>query len=105
MILVLEENEINQQLTEEDSVPVLKMTYMQKKQAIDFLKRILYVEGKNALIRGVDLENHKVIEMWERMNFLDCEAFRISGSLNRRRKLLEIANDMEQRLKMKAIKD
>lgn len=43
--------------------------------------------------------------MWQRMNFLDGEAFRISGSLNKRHKLLEIANDMEQRLTMKTIKD
>ena len=34
-------------------------------------------------IRGIDLESHKVIEMWERINFADKEAFRIvneSGS-------------------------
>ena len=78
---------------------------MSKKEAIEFLKRILYIERKNEFVKGIDLEKHKVIEMWERMKFLDNEAFRISSSLNKRRKLLDIANDMEQRLSMSAIKD
>ena len=71
------------------------MTYMERPEAIEFLKRILYIERKNELVRGINLDNHKVIDMWQRMNFLDNEAFRISGGLNKRRKLIDIANDME----------
>ena len=92
-------------MQDDDSIPIVRMTYMSKKEAVEFLKRILYIERKNEFVRGIDLEKHKVIEMWERMKFLDNEAFRISSSLNKRRKLLDIANDMEQRLSMSAIKD
>lgn len=60
-ILVLEENATNQQMLQQDALDVLKMTYLTKSQAVDLLKRILYVEGKTALIKGVDLESHKVI--------------------------------------------
>ena len=54
-------------------------------------------------MRGIDLEKHKVVDVWERMNFLDNEAFRISASLNKRSKLLDIANEMEQRLRINEI--
>lgn len=81
------------------------MNYQSKKEAVEFLKRILYIERKTELVRGINLETHKVIDMWERMNFLDREAFRIAASLNKRRKLMDIANDMERRLSIDAIKD
>ena len=48
-------------------------------------------------IRDIDLENHKVIEMWERINYADKEAFKIVNQLSKKRKLMDIANDMEKR--------
>ena len=78
------------------------MNYLTRKEAVDLLKRILFIERKTQLIRGIDLDSHKVIEMWERMNFLDREAFRIASCLNKRRKLLEIADDMDKRLQIDA---
>ena len=34
---------------------------MNKEEAIEFLKRLLYLENKMEYIRDIDLENHKVI--------------------------------------------
>ena len=48
-------------------------------------------------VRGIDLETHKIIQMWEKINFGDKEAFRIVNQLSKRRKLIDIANDMEKR--------
>ena len=74
------------------------MKYLTKDEAVEMLKRILFIERKTQLIRGINLDDHEVIEMWRRMNFLDREAFRIASCLNQRRQLLEIAYDMEKRL-------
>jgi len=79
------------------------MDYMEKKQAIEFLKRIIFIERKTEFIRGINLEKHKLIDIWEKMKFVDNEAFQISHSLSKRNKLIDIANAMEQRLSMNAM--
>ena len=35
--------------------------------------------------------------MWEQLNYVDCWAFRIVNKLSKRRKLIDIANEMEMR--------
>ena len=60
---------------QDTSIPVVTMDYMNRKQAIDFLKRILYLERKSEHVKGLDLDTHKIIDMWERINFIDNEAF------------------------------
>ena len=43
------------------------MHYMKKPEAVEFLRRLLYLERKSDHIRGIDLEQHKLIEQWERI--------------------------------------
>ena len=100
LVLVMEEKEAEEHMEQDNNTPVVRMTYMERAEAVEFLKRILFIERKTELVRGINIDNHKVIDVWERMNFIDNEAFRISGSLNKRRKLIDIANDMEHKLSM-----
>ena len=61
----------------QEEFPMLTMQNMEKTEAIEFLKRLLYLERKTEFLRGIDLETHKVIQMWEKSQFADKEAFRI----------------------------
>lgn len=54
------------------------MENMEKPEAIEFLKRILYLERKMEFLRGIDLDNHKIIQVWEQMGFPDKEAYHIA---------------------------
>ena len=100
LILVLAEKDANGTDFQDRSIPMVSMSYMKKPEAIEFLKRIFYIENKTELVKGINLETHKVIDMWERMNFVDNEAFNISRGLSKRRNLTTIANDMEKKLKV-----
>ena len=55
------------------------MRNMEKPEALEFLKRILFLEKKMEFLRGIDLETHKVVRVWERMGFPDKEAFHIAN--------------------------
>lgn len=86
-------------MSQDNNIPIMHMKFLEKPEAIEMIKRIFYIERKMEYIRGIDLESHKVIDMWERMNFKDEEGFKIVRSLSKRRSLIEIANDMERRSK------
>ena len=75
----------------------MNLNYLTRTEAVELLQRIIYIEGKQALVKGINLETHKVIDMWEKLNFIDNEGFNISGRLSKRRKLIDIANDMQKR--------
>jgi len=101
MILVMNEERANDEMFR--SHRLVKMNFMERSEAIEFLRRILYIERKTELFRGDKLENHKVIEMWGKMNFADNEAFSIAHLLSKNMRLIDIANDMERRLTIKGI--
>lgn len=103
MILVLEEKEANDHMSQDNNIPIMYMKFLEKPEAIEMIKRIFYIERKMEYVRGIDLESHKVIDMWEKMNFKDEEGFKIVKSLSKRRSLIDIANDMESRLKRNLI--
>ena len=97
-ILIVESKEAQRNnIFSQEEFPMLTMQNMEKTEAIEFLKRLLYLERKTEFLRGIDLETHKVIQMWEKSQFADKEAFRIVNQLTKRRKLIDIANDMEKR--------
>ena len=74
---------------------------MTKPEAIEYIRRIFYVERKMEYLKNIDLESHKVIEMWEKLNFRDEEGHKIVRSLSKRRSLVDIANDMERHMQGK----
>lgn len=55
------------------------MHNLEKPEALELLRRILFLERKTEFLRGIDLENHKVVRVWERMGFPDKEAFHIAN--------------------------
>ena len=76
------------------------MMSLKKPEAIDFLKRIMYLEKKMEFIRDIDLETHKIVNVWERMGFPDKHAFHIVNQLSKKRGLLDIADEMDNEMKM-----
>ena len=79
---------------------MIELVGLQKNEAIDFLKRLLFLEKKMEFIRDIDIENHKIVNVWERMGFPDKQAFYIVNQLSKRRGLMEIADEMDNELKM-----
>ena len=76
------------------------MQHLVKNEALELLQRLLFLERKTEFIKGIDIEKHKVIQMWEKNNFADKIAFRIVNQLSDGQKLDEIAEDMEKHLEM-----
>ena len=97
LILVIDQKEANNNIFEDTFIPVVNLNYLTRTEAVELLQRIIYIEGKTALVKGINLETHKVMDMWEKLNFIDNEGFNISGRLSKRRKLIDIANDMQKR--------
>ena len=83
---------------QDHSIPVVAMTYLKRHQAIELLKRVLYLERKMEFVRGENLDDSNVINLWEKMNFVDNEAFAIARRLSKQRKLADVVKDMQKRL-------
>ena len=83
---------------QDKSVPIIKLENLARSDAIEWLKRVIYVSGKSGFVRGDKIERHKIIDVWERHNFDDDLAFSISKKLSEKMKLLNIAEEMESRL-------
>ena len=62
---------------------------------------MLLVQGKSELVKKVNLETHKVIDMWQKMNFADNWAQTIAQRISKKCSLMDIANDMEWRMSLK----
>lgn len=100
LILAVRDNEAPDLMLHDNTIPQVTLKNMTRPEAIEALKRILFIERKTEFVKGINLDLHKVIDIWERMNFHDNEGFNISARLSKRRKLIDIANDMEKRLTM-----
>lgn len=69
---------------------------MDRLEALQFLGRVFEVERKLEFVKKDNLERHKIIDEWEKINFVDDEAFNIARKLSHTRSLTDIANDMER---------
>lgn len=102
-IIILDPEDAENPIVQQEQYQTLTMPNLEKTEAVEFLKRILYLERKTEFVRGIDLENHKVVQIWEQMGFPDKKAFQIANQLSKKRQLIDIANEMESRRQMEAL--
>ena len=86
----------NQKISHLKDYTLVEIKRMDRREAVQFLRRVFEVERKLEFVKKDNLEGHKIIDEWEKINFVDDEAFNIARKLCKERSLTDIANDMER---------
>ena len=74
---------------------IVELNFLTRKEALEFLTRVFQVEKKWDLVKRYDLAKHRIMDIWENMNFSDDYAFHLSRMLTTKKNLDQIADEIE----------